>query len=83
MVPRVYYSDSRHVFAHNTFKALFVMNMLHGSTHMQSESTRVKSTYTIQALGIKCTYTQSLSIYIHVWSKNLFTHNFIHYTIDT
>ena len=30
VVPRVYYSESRHVFACNTFKALFVMNTLHG-----------------------------------------------------
>ena len=30
VVPSVYYSDSRHVFACNTFKSLFVMNMLHG-----------------------------------------------------
>ena len=44
MVPRMYYSESRHVFARNTLKVLFAMNMLNGSTRVQSESTRVKST---------------------------------------
>ena len=49
VVPRVYYSDSRHMFACNTFKALFAMNMLHGI-----HACKVKvHACTIQARGVK------------------------------
>ena len=49
MVSCVYYSDSHHVFACNTFKALFVMNILHG---IHAFKVKVHAC-TIQARGVK------------------------------